>query len=117
MAHDDIDVNLTISTFDGRATPLMVASGKGAIEVVRLLLSHEAINVRWGRADGYTALARACEDNHPEVVTLLLLHGASVNAPADFTPLHVASWHGSVFLSLCLLNMAISARWGWTIRR
>lgn len=61
-------------------TPLQLAARQGAVAAVRELVYGGAdLNARGGDADG-TALDEAIIQNHPDVVRLLLLSGADVNA-------------------------------------
>jgi ankyrin repeat protein len=75
-------------------TPLMVASRKGWLEVVRALLAAGAdVNAKQTLFPLYTALVWASQDDHPEVVRDLLAAGADVNA-ADGRAWFVASQNG-----------------------
>ena len=58
------------------------------------------------RAGGFTALHLAASNNHPEVVKLLLLRGADVDAAAfdGKTPLHLAAAHGAAAAVAALLK-------------
>jgi ankyrin repeat protein len=59
-------------------TPLYVASDKGHLEVVRVLLDHGA-DVNTPAAYAGSALFAACCNGHVEVVRILLEHGAAPN--------------------------------------
>ena len=58
-------------------TPLMMSSGKGHVEVVKLLLAYGA-NVNQAAKGGVTALIMSSNFRHPEVAKLLLANGARV---------------------------------------
>jgi ankyrin repeat protein len=58
-------------------TPIMRASERGHLRVVLLLLEHtEGQGLETGNIAGYTALHKAIEGRHEEVVAELLRHGA-----------------------------------------
>lgn len=69
------------------------------------LLNHRN---RWGK----TALFDACEQAHPEIVHMLLEHGAdyTISANKDATPLHVACWLGRPRVVATLLQFASTDR-------
>jgi len=64
----------------GGETPLMTASRVGRVEAVQLLLDHRAIVDAKTSSRKQTALMFAVTENHPDVVKLLIAHGADVNA-------------------------------------
>lgn len=70
-------------------------------------LVQDGADVRVEKEDGVTPLDLAIRRNHPEVVALLLDHGAVVNQ-AEFlssgTPLHLAASRGHVEIVALLLN-------------
>jgi hypothetical protein len=89
-----------------RGTPLRATSGKGHLDVVHLLLQHNAdVNDARGPMN-WTALHEASRYGHPKVVKLLLEHGAEVNAvsKAHNTPLSRASYHGHLEVVQILLE-------------
>ena len=57
-----------------RSTALMIASQEGHVEVVRLLLACQAVDVNKADSNGFTALCIASYTGHVEVVRLLLAH-------------------------------------------
>jgi ankyrin repeat protein len=77
-------------------TPLMICARTGNAEAVKSLLARKAnVNAKQSRR-GQTALMWAASAKHPEVVRLLLEHGADPNAvshrPSDFTPARYITW-------------------------
>jgi len=94
-----------VSTDANGATALHHAAGKGDMEMVKLLLSYQAVpldkkeNVSAG---GYTALHLATIKGHERVIRMLLDAGANVNEKANSalgeTPLHICCKAG---LSSC----------------
>ena len=86
-----------------KATPLIVSSTNGNLEIVKLLLSYNA-NVNSTKDDGATALYVASQENHLDVVDLLLESDADVNCSQNegATPLYIASYagHHSIVKSL-----------------
>eukprot|EP01059_Diplonema_ambulator_P037077 TRINITY_DN9618_c0_g1_i1.p1 TRINITY_DN9618_c0_g1~~TRINITY_DN9618_c0_g1_i1.p1 ORF type:complete len:292 (+),score=88.15 TRINITY_DN9618_c0_g1_i1:39-914(+) len=73
---------------------LIDASGKGYVNVVRVLLDY--CNVNAVASFGMTALHNASSENRTEVAKLLLNRGAEVNSMNcnKWTPLHFASFYG-----------------------
>ena len=83
---------LNFSPCKAGTTALTIASGKGYLEVVRLLLNYGAdANVK--NKDGTSPLHRACEHGHLDIMKLLLDSGAHVNAvdTEGNTPLHLVA--------------------------
>jgi ankyrin repeat protein len=92
-------------------TPLADAAGRGDLDAVKLLLSKgadaNAVDYR-----GYTPLMHATQYDRdsPEVVRLLLSHGANVNVTAEGqTPMSIAARRGDTELTR-LLREAAAAR-------
>jgi ankyrin repeat protein len=75
-----------------KETALYIASFRGYIDVVKLLVEKFNANVNNGDCDGDTPLSVACYENQAEVVSFLLRNGANVNIHGVRldTPLHVA---------------------------
>lgn len=75
-------------------TPLMTASSRGLLDIVKLLLNNGAVNHQ--DSDGMSALYRACENGHLSSVTALLDHGANPNllAMTGNTPRMIAESKG-----------------------
>jgi hypothetical protein len=93
MAHAQ-DVN---ARYHYSMTPLHVASAHGYLEVVYLLLQHNAdTNVRCTGSFKWTPLHFASYFGHAKVIQLLLEHGADITAaPIDqYTALYYASMMG-----------------------
>ena len=88
-------------------TPLLIASEKGAIELVRLVLENGA-DVNTQTESNPSALLVASKNGHLETVRLLLENGADVNAQdesGDFhTALQAASYKGHVEIMQLLLT-------------
>ncbi|KAL7805259.1 ankyrin repeat-containing domain protein [Trichoderma aethiopicum] len=86
-------------------TPLIWAARKGHYNVVKLLLDADAdVNVQEQRK-GETALTLAIESRHEATIRELIAKGADVNNRdhTNHTPLHTASWQGSVPVMQMLL--------------
>ncbi len=66
---------------DAGVTPLMLAAGRGDLEMAALLLAHGAKKSRETRRHGSSAVYIACENNRIAVVRLLLGRSAD---PADY---------------------------------
>ncbi len=76
-------------------TALMTAAGEGYLDVVKVLLMHNA-QVNATNDSGETAMHFAVRNNQPEIVSLLLENKALVDARSEsgITPLMVAAWSG-----------------------
>jgi ankyrin repeat protein len=111
------DVN--VMGFDHNSTPLHLASGRGHVDVARILLEHGADATHHDEL-GLTPLHRASQHGHLEVVRLLLEHGTDVNARdhSNWTPLHGASQDGHLDMVQVLLGHGANAHaldhGGWT---
>uniref|UniRef100_A0ABM0LU22 Uncharacterized protein LOC100376500 n=1 Tax=Saccoglossus kowalevskii TaxID=10224 RepID=A0ABM0LU22_SACKO len=76
-------------------SPLLVASEQGHIDIVKILLQHNA-RVDVFDEHGKAALHLAAENGHVEVADILLWHKAFVNAKSKLgvTPLHLGAQNG-----------------------
>jgi len=89
---------------EGGFTPLIIAGYKGQIEVVKLLLKHNAdVNAKSGEG---TVLMGACFKGNVELATLLIKHHADVNSANDLgtTPLMYAILGQKIELIKLLLD-------------
>ncbi|MBU1086546.1 MAG: ankyrin repeat domain-containing protein [Candidatus Omnitrophica bacterium] len=96
------DIN---TTFDNGETALMLAAYNGHIEIVKLLLAHNA-EVNAQRFDlGVTALHAAVQGNNLEIVKLLVKHNALINVVSStgITPLMLAAENGWLDISCFLI--------------
>jgi ankyrin repeat protein len=94
-----------------KTTPLMVASSKGMMATLGLILKQKP-NLEDKNDDGATALIFAARGNQPEAVKKLLAAGAKVNT-ADSTkrtPLHYAALDGSSQVASLLLAKGASVK-------
>jgi ankyrin repeat protein len=105
--------------FDDNSTPLHLASGRGYVDVARILLEHGADATHQDEF-GLTPLHRASQNGHLEVVRLLLEHGTDVNARdhSYWTTLHEASQEGHLDMVHILLEHGANTHaldhGGWT---
>ena len=104
LLEEEHGVNVEQETVHG-STALMVAAGKGHIEVCQLLIKAGA-NVRQARADGNCALLFASEASRTDVCQLLLYHGANPNCRCvdGWAPLMPASRDGNEALCRVLID-------------
>jgi ankyrin repeat protein len=72
------DANASLPEGD---TALMLASRTGAVPAVTVLLDHGAKVDSKENWHGETALIWAVGENHPDVIRMLIAHGADMNAP------------------------------------
>lgn len=100
-----------LSTFDG-STPLHVACERGFIDIVQLLIDHQAsINTRMN--DGTTAIMLACQNGHLTIVQMLVGTGQCdlLLARLDgVSPLFLVVQHGHEMIFDYLMAHAPSTR-------
>ena len=95
---------------DNGNTPLHIAASCNSLEVARILLDLN-VDIDAQNDEGSTALHRASKASvqtkeHPEIVQLLLNHGAAhhVRDNGGNTALHIAAFHGCLTVSEILLR-------------
>ncbi|WP_367608396.1 ankyrin repeat domain-containing protein [Legionella sp. W05-934-2] len=98
-------------------TPLMLASAKGLINIVRRLCS-ETMDTEQVTKKGFNALHLAAIEGHEEVVTHLVNSGYQIDKPESpsakndrylkRTALHLAAQHGKVGVVVRLIHMGAS---------
>ncbi|XP_071795163.1 ankyrin repeat, SAM and basic leucine zipper domain-containing protein 1-like [Asterias amurensis] len=86
--------SVEMKTYNGM-TPLMAAAFQGHLEIVMILVLHNAALESRDR-DGDTALAHAVRGNQPKIVELLLDKGSDINTSNEkgMTPIHIATCEG-----------------------
>ncbi|KAL2810938.1 ankyrin repeat-containing domain protein [Aspergillus granulosus] len=90
---------------DCNATPIVIASECGNLEIIHLLMDHGASVAEWSHS-GITCLHHACRSGQTRAVEILLDYGADVNkSTANIgTPLHVAAAEGYADIVRILLT-------------
>lgn len=87
-------------------TPLFIASQKGHLEIVQLLLTEGKANVHKATVNGETPLFVACKEGRLEIVRFLLLEGKAKVDRATIlgaTPLFISCQEGHVEIARFLL--------------
>jgi len=86
-------------------TALQLASWKGRLDIVKILLDHGA-SIDAVDPDGKTALRIACEDNQLSIVRCLLDRGAQIDSIDEYgrNSLHIVSWKGQIHVLTLLLD-------------
>lgn len=87
-------------------TPFFLAAELGALDIVKKALNHHA-NVNKADHKGFTPLYMAVQNNHEEVVNLLLKKGASPNLKSyenNLFPLIAATLNGNINIASALLD-------------
>jgi len=104
-----------------RHTALALAIWNKRFSVVAILLDKSKnVLVNTYDSDGWTPLMTACQHGTPEIVSLLVHHGASINSKNNNheTPLMIASTHGNTNIVKVLLENGASifdrTPTGWT---
>ncbi len=71
---------------------LIAACAAGHLEIAKLLIIEQSVNIHDIDENKQTALHYACQQGHRDIITLLIEHGAQVNAGGyhNATPLHQA---------------------------
>ncbi|MFC1742592.1 ankyrin repeat domain-containing protein [Candidatus Riflebacteria bacterium] len=92
----DKDPGLLYAQCEQGKTPLHWATGKGQLQVIRILLDEYKVDINVRNKNQGTPLHVAASQAQPEAARVLIRHGASVNAQAGdgATPLHYASFKG-----------------------
>ena len=90
-------INPGLGSFREGTSPLAVAALLGRVEVVKMFLSFRQVNINIRQYDGATPLFAAVQNDHPEVVELLISEGADATIPLldGTTPLCRAAYQGS----------------------
>jgi len=105
-----VDVNIASKR---GCTPLYSAAQRGRLEIVNLLLEHNA-DVNKASDSGGTPLSAAAWCGHLEIVKLLIEHNADVNRAdkVGYTPLYGAAYQGNLEIVKLLLehNAAVYAK-------
>lgn len=112
LLSERVDLN---STDDHGVTALMIAAGRGKLELVRLLLTSGAdVNIqdfqgKWPSA-GKTALMFAATGGHTEIAKMLIANGANVDAKDNEgeTALMQAAFNGQIAIVELLLTAGAS---------
>jgi len=97
------DINVIAGSY---RTSLHVATARGHVQVVLLLLKHLPVDIRGTRSLGWTPLFYAVINEQTEIGQHLINHGADVNAQKDDgdTPLHLAALFGRLKFMRLLLD-------------
>lgn len=74
LLNKDLSLDINTPSLDG-TTPLIIATGAGRVDAVRMLLDHGA-NASTSDCAGWTPLHWAVNRNRPRIVRMLLEHGA-----------------------------------------
>ena len=100
-------------------TPLHVATERGNIEIVKLLIEHDA-DVNAQDSNGWSPLYIACYNAYEHIVGALIEHGANARIECILgnTPLHAASRNSNINIVQSLLHCGVDISScnvdGWT---
>jgi ankyrin repeat protein len=102
--------NVDLAPSDFRDSPLIVASAKNHIDVVRILLAAGA-NIRAQQSSGWSPLHYALLNKNIDMANLILGHGPDINASTlpGLRPLHLAALAGFVEICARLLELGAEA--------
>ena len=100
----DVNISWNHLAFPG-ISPLYVASRRGFLEMVILLIESNA-DVNQASENGWTPLHQACLGQHLDVAFFLMQNGANPNIQDIHgeTPLHTATKKGDLDLLLILMD-------------
>ncbi len=100
---DQIDINIRDKT---GGTPLLYASGKNSLAIVKKLLAHGADLLIRTEKEGFNCLYNAAQQGQVEIMKELILAKVDVNAQTDqgYTPLYAAIRSNKIEAVNLLLN-------------
>eukprot|EP01084_Bolivina_argentea_P149008 260391_1 len=111
--------NINLAKHDG-CTPLWIASSKGNIECIELLIKYDAEIDTPDTTDGVTPLFAACQQGKKKAVELLLAANADINGARSsdgFTPIIMAAYEGHIDTVELLLKLDADPKkentYGW----
>lgn len=127
LLNQGADVNITADKYEGFffeswscSKPLTFASQLGNIDIIELLLAHDA-DIEGATNDGDTALITASRYRRLDVIEILLKHGANINAQnkQGKTALMIAVTTASEYFVSVLLehkaNLTLRDKNNWTV--
>lgn len=98
--------NVDLAPHNFQDPPLIAASAKNHMEIVRLLLAAGA-NSRAQQSGGWSSLHYGLLNKNKDIATLILGHGPNINAStkAGLRPLHLAALAGFADICARLLDL------------